>query len=153
MCVLVILKTNKLNYPNSNAYSYDIITYFSVVQNVNDRHELLLKTIGTFQEEDFAHHRINLLFWVLPLTISIHAVVDAIMAYVYMKYAHPWRGILAGDGNSEEDKTSTSVEINAQEVHEKEGENALHRHNIVIENCCIYRISLYSFPFFIFFLF
>ena len=73
-----------------------MVTSFAA-QNVKDRHELLMKTIGTFPEEDFAYQRVNFLLWTLPLTISIHAVVDAILAYVYMKYVHPWRGILAGD--------------------------------------------------------
>ena len=37
----------------------------------------------------------NLLMWVLPTTVAIAAAVDALLAFVYMKYAHPWRGILA----------------------------------------------------------
>ena len=34
---------------------------------------------------------------VLPLTISIAAVVDMLLAVVYMKFTHPWKGLLAKD--------------------------------------------------------
>ena len=103
---------------------------------MKDRHELLLKSIGTFYEEDSAYQRVNLLSWVLPMTISIHAVVDAIIAYVYMKYAHPWRGILADDENNDSDnsekvKNSMSVKTNHQEL--QKGEGKLLNNNFILE--------------------
>ena len=36
----------------------------------------------------------TLLMWLLPTILAIAAVVDALLAYIYMKYAHPWKGIL-----------------------------------------------------------
>ena len=36
----------------------------------------------------------TLLMWVLPTILVIAAIVDALFAYIYMKYAHPWKGIL-----------------------------------------------------------
>ena len=36
----------------------------------------------------------TLLMWLLPTILGIAAAVDALFAYIYMKYAHPWKGIL-----------------------------------------------------------
>ena len=59
------------------------------------RHELLLDTLGyVFPEEEQSYLLITLLMWVLPTTLAIAAVVDAFLAFIYMKYAHPWKGIL-----------------------------------------------------------
>ena len=64
--------------------------------NVKVRHELLLEVLGyVFPEEEYSYWLMNLLMWVLPTTVAIAAAVDALLAFVYMKYAHPWRGILA----------------------------------------------------------
>ena len=106
-------------------------------QNVRDRHELLLITIGTFKEENSAYQKVNFLSWALPLTILIHAIVDALIAYVYMKYAHPWRGILADNGNNDrgncdEDETNTSVGNNSQEVHKGESKSMYNNFNLEI---------------------
>ena len=38
-----------------------------------------------------------MLEWVLPLTVIIAAILDSILVWVYMKYAHPWKGILADE--------------------------------------------------------
>ena len=60
------------------------------------RHELLLEVLGyVFPEEEYSYWLMNLLRWLLPTTIAIAAAVDALLAFAYMKYAHPWRGILA----------------------------------------------------------
>ena len=48
-----------------------------------------------FPEEEYSYWLMNLLMWVLPTTVAIAAAVDALLGFVYMKYAHPWRGILA----------------------------------------------------------
>ena len=59
------------------------------------RHELLLEVLGyVFPEEEYSYWLMNLLMWVLPTTVAIAAAVDALLAYIYMRYAHPWRGIL-----------------------------------------------------------
>ena len=36
----------------------------------------------------------TLLMWLLPTILAIAAVVDALLAFIYMKYVHQWRGIL-----------------------------------------------------------
>ena len=59
------------------------------------RHELLLDALGyVFPEEEYAYWMMTLLMWLLPTILAIAAVVDALLAYIYMKYAHPWKGIL-----------------------------------------------------------
>ena len=63
--------------------------------NVKVRHELLSGAIGTFKEENEAYHLASWLLWVLPMTVTIAALMDAILVYGYMKWAHPWGGILA----------------------------------------------------------
>ena len=63
---------------------------------MKNRHELLLSSLGyVFPEEEHAYWLVNLLIWVLPTTISIAAVVDMLLAVIYMKFAHPWKGLLA----------------------------------------------------------
>ena len=59
------------------------------------RHELLLVHLGyVFPEEEHSYWLMTLLMWVLPTILAIAAIVDALLAFIYMRYAHPWRGIL-----------------------------------------------------------
>ena len=71
--------------------------FFSTAINVMERHELLLSSIGTFPEEDAAYTLVNLLLWLLPTVVAIHALVDATLVFIYLKFAHPWVGILKTD--------------------------------------------------------
>ena len=69
--------------------------FFSfTAENVNERHELLLVTIGTFPEEDDAYWAVTTLSWALPMILVISTILDSILVWVYMKYAHPWKDIL-----------------------------------------------------------
>ena len=78
--------------------------FYSIASNVIERHELLQVTIGeTFPEEDFAYNLVKMLSWILPLVIFIAAVVDGLFAWIYMKHAHPWKGILT-DQQAKKDK-------------------------------------------------
>ena len=69
--------------------------------NIKARHEVLEGAIGTFQEEDDAYLMVMTLSWILPLTVILSAILDAILVWIYMKLAHPWKDILFGQ---EEDK-------------------------------------------------
>ena len=63
--------------------------------NIKARHELLLAATGvTFPQEDYSYWLATTLSWALPLAIFIGAFVDATLAYTYMRYAHPWKGIV-----------------------------------------------------------
>jgi len=75
--------------------------------NVIARHHLLEGAIGTFPEEDEAYWRVTTLMWALPLTVTLGGLFDFSLVVVYMKYAHPWRGILITEDKLEaEDKLS-----------------------------------------------
>ena len=63
--------------------------------NVIARHNLLEGAIGTFEEEKQAYWVVTLLMWLLPTIVLVGAAIDAILVVVYLKYAHPWKGILA----------------------------------------------------------
>ena len=68
--------------------------FSSTAINVKERHELLLSSIGTFPEEDAAYTLVTFLQWLLPTVVVIHALVDATLVFIYLKFAHPWVGIL-----------------------------------------------------------
>ena len=64
---------------------------------MKSRHELLSGAIGTFPEEDEAYLLVTWLLWVIPLTVTLAALMDAILVYIYMKWAHPWGPILENE--------------------------------------------------------
>ena len=69
-----------------------------------------------FPEEEHAYWLVNLLIWILPTTISIAAVVDMLFAVIYMKFAHPWKGLLAKDEKKEKsDDAEVSESPQSQE--------------------------------------
>jgi hypothetical protein len=61
---------------------------------VKVRHELLSGAIGTFEEENEAYLLVSRLLWAFPMTVTIAALMDAILVYGFMKWAHPWADIL-----------------------------------------------------------
>ena len=65
--------------------------------------------IGTFPEEDHAYWLATMLSWTLPLSLLIATIIDATIIYVYMRYAHPWKGILT---NEEEKANKTKNKSN-----------------------------------------
>jgi len=86
-----------------------LLPFTIMALNVKNRHELLLSALGyVFPEEEHAYWLVNLLIWILPTTISIAAVVDMLFAVIYMKFAHPWKGLLAKDEKKEK---SDHVEV------------------------------------------
>ena len=78
---------------------------------------MLVSALGyVFPEEEHAYWLVNLLIWILPTTISIAAVVDMLFAVIYMKFAHPWKGLLAKDEKKEKsDHVEVSKSANSQE--------------------------------------
>ena len=61
---------------------------------MRERHSVLVLNIGTFAEEDEAYQLLNSLSMSLPIVVMIIWVFDALLAYVYLKWFHPWRIIL-----------------------------------------------------------
>ena len=67
---------------------------YLTAQNVIARHNLLEGAIGTFEEEKQAYWIVTLLMWLLPTIVVAGAAIDAMLVIAYLKYAHPWKGIL-----------------------------------------------------------
>ena len=61
---------------------------------MNARHKLVKGAIGGFPEEEYAYWLVNTLSWILPLMIGFGAIVDVLLIYIYMRFAHPWKDIL-----------------------------------------------------------
>ena len=61
---------------------------------MNARHKLVKGAIGGFPEEEYAYWLVNTLSWILPLMIGFGAIVDVLLIYIYMRFAHPWKNIL-----------------------------------------------------------
>ena len=55
---------------------------------------LVKGAIGVFPEEEYAYWLMNTLSWILPLMIILGAMVDVVLVYIYMRFAHPWKAIL-----------------------------------------------------------
>ena len=66
----------------------------SSAYKVTERHSVLVDNIGTFAEEDEAYELLNSLSISLPIVAMVTWVFDALLAYVYLKWFHPWRIIL-----------------------------------------------------------
>ena len=74
------------------------------------RHQLIEGAIGTFPEEDEAYWRVTTLMWALPLTVTLAALFDFFCVIVYMKYGHPWKGILSKDEETERNQNEDNHE-------------------------------------------
>ena len=66
----------------------------------------------------------NKLSWVLPLTIVSGAIIDAILVYIYMRFAHPWKNILFykdKKSKTEENKIVDQITTVTEEGEQKVG--------------------------------
>ena len=54
----------------------------------------LWNNIGTFEEEDEALDLLTRLTWQLPVFVIVSALLDLVLAVVYLKWLHPWKIIL-----------------------------------------------------------
>ena len=55
---------------------------------------MVKESIGVFDEEEEAYQLVIMLAWILPMVVLLGALLDNILVYAYMRYAHPWRKIL-----------------------------------------------------------
>ena len=92
------------------------------------RHELLEAAIGVFPEEDQAYLLVTTLSWIFPLVIVIASIVDMLLVVIYMRFAHPWKGILFLEEvieNEQEEVVVKEEDVNAPKVSREFGEPAL----------------------------
>ena len=61
---------------------------------MRERHSALVLHIGTFAEEDEAYKLLSNLSILLPLTVLITGLLDALVAAIYLKWLHPWKILL-----------------------------------------------------------
>ena len=54
----------------------------------------LRDNIGTYDKEDEAFDLLNRLSWQLPIFVIVSAILDLVLAFVYLKWLHPWKIIL-----------------------------------------------------------
>ena len=66
----------------------------SPAAKVTEKHLALRDNIGTFTEEDEAFDLLTSLRWQLPIVLVSFAIVDLVLAFVYLKWLHPWKVIL-----------------------------------------------------------
>ena len=94
------------------------------------RHELLLRAIGTFPEEDDAYIFVLTLMWALPLFITLATLADLGFIYIYMNKAHPWIGILRDEEEEKSKKQKEKEEKKEKKLQKKQSKtkNAMKRH-------------------------
>ena len=54
----------------------------------------LRNNIGAFSKEDEAFDLLTRLSWQLPIFVIVSAILDLVLAFVYLKWLHPWKIIL-----------------------------------------------------------
>ena len=109
---LLILINHKMTYLSSVNALFFICNVFShSVTNIKSRHELVKGAIGVFDKEEEAYHRVIMLAWILPMVVLLGALLDNIMVFIYMRFAHPWREILFSKPKEEQVKVSGNSQI------------------------------------------
>ena len=61
---------------------------------MREKHLVLRDNIGTFAKEDEAFNLLTQLSWQLPIFVIASALLDLLLAFVYLKWLHPWKMIL-----------------------------------------------------------
>ena len=61
---------------------------------MREKHWALQDNIGTYAEEDEALDLLTRLSWQLPFFVIASAMLDLVLAFVYLKWLHPWKIIL-----------------------------------------------------------
>ena len=61
---------------------------------MREKHLALRDNIGTFAKEDEAFDLLTKLSWQLPIFVISSAIVNLVLAFVYLKWLHPWKIIL-----------------------------------------------------------
>ena len=61
---------------------------------MTEKHFALRDNIGTFAKEDEAFNLLTRLNWELPIFVISSAMIDLLLAVVYLKWLHPWKMIL-----------------------------------------------------------
>eukprot|EP00092_Neocalanus_flemingeri_P014490 GFUD01015635.1.p1 GENE.GFUD01015635.1~~GFUD01015635.1.p1 ORF type:complete len:658 (-),score=149.01 GFUD01015635.1:173-2146(-) len=71
---------------------------------VRERHFLTALSVGSFDEEIEAFNLVTLLMWVLPLSVTVVALLDLALFHLYNINYHPWKLILVDDKSGRKEK-------------------------------------------------
>merc|ERR1712107_829146 len=71
-----------------------LVPVFVTTCKVTEKHVALRDNIGTYEEEDKAFNLLSWLSWHLPVFVIASALLDLLLAVVYLKWLHPWKIIL-----------------------------------------------------------
>ena len=81
-----------------------------------ERHETIRPSIGYFPEEQQAYLLAKKVMFALPVTVTLAAWIDCVLVLSYMKWIHPWCGILQNQKPSPDTRaTATNNEITPNE--------------------------------------
>ena len=61
---------------------------------MSEKHLALRDNIGTYYKENKAFDLLTRLNWELPIFVISSAMIDLLLAVVYLKWLHPWKMIL-----------------------------------------------------------
>ena len=70
---------------------------FRLGLRVVQRHNVVSKAIGFFDEEKQAYDLVTRAMWAMPVAVSASAMFDVTVVIVYMKFIHPWRELRAAN--------------------------------------------------------
>merc|ERR1719507_762437 len=98
-----------------------LVPIFVTTSNVREKHLLLRDNIGTFAKEDEAFDLLTRLSWQLPIFVITSALLDLVLAFVYLKWLHPWKIILQEEKKEGKKQMSTCIKC-CTSVQEKEEE-------------------------------
>merc|ERR550517_811453 len=73
---------------------------FVTTSKVREKHLALRDNIGTFAKEDETFDLLTRLSWQLPIFVIASAILDLALAFVYLKWLHPWKIILQEEPES-----------------------------------------------------
>ena len=105
---------------------------------MKEQHELLLVTIGgIFDEEEYAYWLVTEFSWILPTIVLCGGLLDLLLIGFYMKFAHPWKGILSGEESLKENETaSVSGLVKAHTISEVIEDDENKNQNTEAFMCC-----------------
>merc|ERR1719507_974955 len=98
-----------------------LLPIFVTTSKVREKHLTLRDNIGTFAKEDEALDLLTRLSWQLPIFVISSAFLDLVLAYVYLKWLHPWKIILEEEKKESKKQMPTCIEC-CTSVQEKEEE-------------------------------
>ena len=73
---------------------------------LQERHNILVGTIGVFPQEAEALDRLTLLCWLQPTILALATVVDVLLVLLYVYFLHPWKVIIQQVGLAQNRKSN-----------------------------------------------